>query len=75
MSDIKAEVAHWKTVHNMTDRHAGLYEIFCMARAETRASETKEDAARRADELEAAKQAPDDMNITIVHKNLENKTE
>lgn len=51
MSDSKIE--EYKTLHNMTEKHATLYDIFCKSRAEMRAAADPEDESRRKEFLEA----------------------
>ena len=51
MSDSKIE--EYKTLHNMTEKHAILYDIFCKSRAEMRAAADPEDESRRQEFLEA----------------------
>lgn len=69
MSDSKIDDAKFPTLHNMTEKHTALYEIFCKARAEHRAMQDPEDIARREEFLDAGKKAAEGQcDIEIVHE-------
>lgn len=69
MSDVKTEypvseaVTHtYPTLHNMTDKHALLYEIFCKSRTELRAAGNADDELRRQEFIEAGLRAAEVAN-------------
>ncbi len=59
MSDVKTE---YPTLHNMTDKHALLYEIFCKSRTELRAAGNADDELRRQEFIEAGLRAAEVAN-------------
>lgn len=74
MSDTKINESVWPTLHNMTEHHSKLYDVFVASRAELRAAQREEDITRRNEFYEEAKKAGENtMNIEIVHEKSESK--